>query len=405
MSYVVALDVSMGHSYKVLYEEDKCLSENEIMHNQFGFGSLLDEIHRLLEVPQIVFESTGIYSKVVEKFLQDHHLDYCLLNPLEAKKQTEENTLRSWKTDKADAHRLAQSHFKSQRRVKEKPADSYEKIRALARFYQEVEGKIKRFRMDLHNGLQMTFPELELFFTNRVTPYALTLISFYPHPDFVLTSSRTKIKNKLMKESRKKISEKRAWQKADQIIEYAKQSYPATEKESIQCQKTVYYAQLLLELLEQKEILANQMIKKAGELQCFSLYQSIPGIGALTAALLIGELGDITRFPTNKQLNAFVGIDIRRYHSGKHMGQDHINKRGNPKARKIIYFTICNMIRQQCAAPNHIVDYYYKLKKQPLPKKGKVATVACMNKLLKCMHAMVKTHTKYDYAQTALADH
>ncbi len=33
------------------------------------------------------------------------------------------------------------------------------------------------------------------------------------------------------------------------------------------------------------------------------------------------------------------------------------------------------MIRQQKAAPNHIVDYYYKLKKQPIPKKDKVATV------------------------------
>ncbi|NTQ68244.1 IS110 family transposase, partial [Enterococcus faecium] len=78
--------------------------------------------------------------------------------------------------------------------------------------------------------------------------------------------------------------------------------------------------------------------------------QTFPGIGALTAALLLGELGDITRFETHKQLNAFVGIDIRRYQSGKYTGQDRINKRGNPKARKIIFFTIRNMIRQQRAA-------------------------------------------------------
>ncbi|MCD7137643.1 IS110 family transposase, partial [Limosilactobacillus balticus] len=39
----------------------------------------------------------------------------------------------------------------------------------------------------------------------------------------------------------------------------------------------------------------------------------------------------------------------------------HINKRGNPIARKLLYFTIGNMIRQQHVNPNHIVEYYYRL--------------------------------------------
>ncbi|HGF7695025.1 TPA: transposase, partial [Enterococcus faecium] len=254
----------------------------------------------------------GIYSRPVEKFFQDHHFSYCLLNPLEAKKQMEESTLRSWKTDKSDAHRLAQTHLKNQRQPKEVQSNFYLEMRDLARFYQEIEKKITRLRMDLHNCLQLTFPELEQFFSNRLTPYALTLIRLFPHLDFVLASTRTKIKNKLINETRKKISANRAEQKADQIIHYAQCAYPAVEKDSIHCQKTIYYAELLQDLLEQKEALATQMIKKAEGSPCFLLYQTFPGIGALTAALLLGELGDITRFKTHKQLNAFVGIDIRR---------------------------------------------------------------------------------------------
>ncbi|MBB1127507.1 transposase, partial [Limosilactobacillus balticus] len=76
---------------------------------------------------------------------------------------------------------------------------------------------------------------------------------------------------------------------------------------------------------------------------------------------LMGELGDISRFDNSNQLNAYVGIDIRRHHSGTYAGQDHINKRGNPIARKLLYFTIGNMIRQQHVNPNHIVEYYYRL--------------------------------------------
>lgn len=400
MTYVLALDVSMGKSYAVLYQAEVCIWEGVILHTKSGFDELLSEICSLPHLPDIVFESTGIYSRPVETFCQKNQFTYTLLNPLQAKKQLEEGTLRSWKTDKQDAHRLAQTHWKNQRKLKVPPRGPYQILRDLARFYQEVEEEIKRNRMALHNCLQLTFPELERFFSSRLTPYALTLISQFPHPDLVLQSSPTKIKNQLMKTTRKRISDNRARKKADELFLYAQEAYPAVEADSVHCQKAVYYAEKLQDLLQQKEALRLQLIESASQLDEFDLYTGIPGIGELTAALLIGELGDIRRFDTANQLNAFIGIDIRRYQSGNYSGRDHINKRGNPKGRKILYFAVRNMIRQQRAAPNHIVDYYYKLKKQPLPKKDKVATVACMNKLLKCMHSMVRNHTSYDYAYT-----
>ncbi len=62
--------------------------------------------------------------------------------------------------------------------------------------------------------------------------------------------------------------------------------------------------------------LDEDMIQLAQQLDCFEHIHSIPGIGKLSAAMIIGELGNITRFKSNKQLNAFVGIDIKRYQSG-----------------------------------------------------------------------------------------
>lgn len=404
MELVIALDVSMGKSYKVVYDDQICLSEGEILHNRVGFQMLLDEIKSLPEEPVLVFESTGIYSRPVETFCLKNQLRYCVLNPLEAKKQLENGTLRSWKTDKHDAHRLAQVHLSHYRIEKVQQPDIYNELRDFSRFYQEVEVEIKRIRMHLHNALQLSFPELEQFFSSRITSYALTLIELYPHPDFVLKSSHTKIKNRLIKSTTKKISENRAKEKASQIIEYAAQSYPAVSSSSVQTQKVQYYARQLLCLLAEKEQISEQLIEIAQRLPEFEVLKSIPGIGDISAALFIGELGDLSRFSNHKKVNAFIGIDIRRYQSGKYMGQNHINKRGNPKGRKILYLIVRNMIRQQKAAPNHIVDYYYKLKKQPIPKKDKVATVACMNKLLKCIYSMIRNNTKYDYSYTASAD-
>lgn len=405
MEFTVALDVSMGKSYVVIYQNQTCLYEGEIAHNQYGFEQLLDKIQHLTGKVMIVFEATGIYSKPVEAFCQKNKLPYCLLNPLAAKKQLEQGTLRSWKTDKHDAHMLAQSHDLHKREEKVHQSDSYQNLRDLSRFYQEIEGEIKRMRMYLHNTLQLSFPELEQYFSSRITPYALALIELFPHPALVLSSSTTKIKNLLVNHTTKNISQVRAKQKAEEIMDYAKSSYPAVSQTSVQTQKVQYYARQLLQLLEDKQRVMKQLIQEAERLPEFPLLKTIPGIGEISAALFIGEFGDLSRFSDHKKINAFAGIDIRRYQSGKYQGQDHINKRGNPKGRKILYFIVRNMIRQQKAAPNHIVDYYYKLKKQPVPKKDKVATVACMNKLLKCIYSMTKNNTSYDYSYTVSMDH
>lgn len=68
------------------------------------------------------------------------------------------------------------------------------------------------------------------------------------------------------------------------------------------------------------------------------------------------------RFENHKQVNAFAGIDIRRYQSGKFLAKDHINKRGNKHLRKLLYIVVMNMLKQQHVSQNHLVDYYQKLK-------------------------------------------
>ena len=399
--YILALDVSMGKSYVVIYHETTCLFEQEILHDKTHFNALLQEIYALPERQQIVFEATGVYSRVIETFCQKNHFTYCLLNPLEAKRQLNSD-LRSVKTDKRDAHRLAQTHGQFLR--KQKQSEIYEQTRYLARFYQQIESDIKHMRMNLHTALQLTFPELETLFTNRLSKLALNLVELFLHPDYLAHLSQTKLKNVLKKNTDKKISNQKALAKAQTLLSLAQNSYPAEPIQSISVQKVVYYARQLKQLLMTKEQLTKQLVETAKRTIEFDFYQSIPGIGELSAGLIIGELGDIRRFSTHKQLNAFVGVDTRRYQSGKYIAQEHMNKHGNPKARKNLYFIVMNMIRQQAAGPNHIVDYYYKLKTQPSPKKHKVALIACINKLLKCLYSMVRHSSTYDYSYTVSND-
>ncbi len=110
----------------------------------------------------------------------------------------------------------------------------------------------------------------------------------------------------------------------------------------------------------------------------YNIILSLPGVGPNTAVRLMAEIGGITRFNNNKQLNAFAGIDIRYFQSDKTYFKDKINKRGNKHLQKILLLIIQNMIKQRRYGQNHIVEYY-----------DKVGSIACVNKFLKLLFHLI----------------
>lgn len=398
MADIFALDVSMGKSYCVWYRGKHCLKEFSLVHSKAGFNALRDMIKKA-QKPIIYFEATGIYSRVIEHFCETNGLRFCRLNPLELHLKSE--SLRRVKTDQKDAHRIALTVQENTFRLTVPWKKDYLQLHELSRFYNQLNADWNYRLNHLHTALEQVFPELKQLFVNKTSKLALNIVELFPHPALVRPYSRVKLKNILMASTDKRISKMKAYKYADRLINLAQQSYPAVSSDAIQVDEVRYYTRQLIALARKKEEVIKRMESIAQLLPEYGLYYSFPGIGKQTAAQLMGELGDISRFDNSNQLNAYVGIDIRRHHSGTYAGQDHINKRGNPIARKLLYFTIGNMIRQQHVNPNHIVEYYYRLKeKRPYPKLNKVAMVACMNKTLKCLLSMIKHHEKYHYRYT-----
>ena len=76
------------------------------------------------------------------------------------------------------------------------------------------------------------------------------------------------------------------------------------------------------------------------------LLESIPGIGKVTAARLLGELGNWRRFGSARAAAAYVGLVPRLHESGTSVrARSVLCKIGNARLRKALYFPAMNALR------------------------------------------------------------
>ncbi len=178
----------------------------------------------------------------------------------------------------------------------------------------------------------------------------------------MLDLSKNELSKSIRQSTSKRISDKRVAYLAEKLTALANQSYCAVKKTSPILEEVHYYAKELLRLSEQRQAVLDQMVELAQPLPEYDILLSIPGIAETTATSIIGELGDIRRFQSANQINAFIGIDLRHYESGNFLAKEHITKRGNPYARKILFKCIHNIASVSHTNPCHIADFYEKRK-------------------------------------------
>ena len=64
---------------------------------------------------------------------------------------------------------------------------------------------------------------------------------------------------------------------------------------------------------------------------------AIPGIGLVTVAGFLAEVGDISRFNDPKEIQKLAGLAIVENSSGKHKGMSQISRRGRSRLRKVLF--------------------------------------------------------------------
>lgn len=100
----------------------------------------------------------------------------------------------------------------------------------------------------------------------------------------------------------------------------------------------------------------------------------IHGIGLYGALLIVGELGEVDRFRTEKQVGAYAGLTARVNQSGGHCYHGHITKQGSSWLRWALVEAAMKVIRKD----RKLANFYTRVRKR---SSAKIARVAVARKL------------------------
>jgi transposase len=217
------------------------------------------------------------------------------------------------------------------------------------------------------------------------TKTAHFLLKHYPMPSEILECGLEPLTIHLKKISRGKLGHKRA----QSLYEAAKRSVGIREGRislGLEIQSFLSALEQCNGFIEQVEQEISRLLK---EVSYSRFLLSMKGIGSVTVAGLIGEVGDFNAFSTISELLKCAGLNLYEISSGKRQGARHISKRGRALMRKLLFYAALCTVRT-----GGIMHEHYQRYLQNGMKKVK-ALVAISRKLLGVMFALVRDHTPY----------
>ncbi|WP_164217330.1 IS110 family transposase [Virgibacillus sp. YIM 98842] len=391
MDPVIGLDIAKGESQvQAFLERKKPYKKNfKFTHNLLGlheFYRFYQEVEQVSGLsPAVIFESTGHYHEPVLQFLESHEVTYYLINPVvsyEAKK----TNLRKVKTDAIDAYHLCELYYKEDLETFQKKTMRTMNLRNLTRQHGALTGTYVQIKLQFQTILDQVFPEYHGVFGSLYSKISLKTLLQYPTSYDVKNAKQEELATKMHK-----LGAKRSYSwflnKARELKDAAKRNPFKQSKYHSHLVSLRMYVELLLQYQRHLSKLEEEIDALARTFEEYELIRSIPGIGGKIAATIISEMGEIDRFSHPKKLVAYAGIDPSVHESGKFKATiNRITKRGSSRFRQALYTAV------QCGLTNNRnakLKAFYDQKREE-GKPHKVAVIACANKLIHWIHAMLK---------------
>jgi transposase len=366
-------------------------------NNGRGFQKFWDRVSKAKKfhnLEDIVFgyESTGSYAEPLAHFLRTRSVHMVQVSPMHTKRLKELQGNSPNKTDQKDPKVIADIIELGHALTVVIPEGPAAELRRLTQARERSNERYVALVNQIQSLVAIIFPEFLQVMKDVKTSTARYLLAQCPAPKDMVEYGLYNLTRTIRKVSRGKLKEDRA----EALYEAAKVSVGVTEGMT----SIIREIRELLMAMDASESFTEDLEKEMAHYLKLIPYSSsilsIKGIKEVTAAGLIGEVGDFRRFRTLSEIVKLAGLDLYEISSGKYQGKRRISKRGRRLLRKLLYFAALNTVRRG-GIMHHKYQQYLE---RGMPKTK--ALIAVARKLLGIIFAVVRNQSVYekDFSKT-----
>ena len=323
-----------------------------------GFARLQARLAQTAGVQPVLvgLEATGHYWYALAEHVERWGYQIMIINPLQSAQQIR-NAIRKHKSDAYDAQHITTLVRTGQVKPAVIPGDLAMSCRQLTRLWYALVEQRAKLKLLLNSRLECLWPEFESYLSVPLGTTGRALLRAAPTPQDLLALPMTALTDLLQRASRGRLGE----ELAGHMRVSAKTSIGLARGREGMRRAVLSLLDALDALEPVRQRLLADLEDLASRLPDYLL--SLPGINAVRAVSLHGEIGDIHTFRTPEALVAFAGLDPKVYQTGQYEAPERqISKRGSPYLRR----TLWRMAAIAITTKGPLRQYYQRKRKRGL---------------------------------------
>ena len=334
-------------------------------------------------------EPTGHYWFTLGRYLREQEIKLVMVNPYAVKQTKELDDNDPTKNDGKDPKVIAKLVLDGRYSIPYVPTGVYADLRILSADRQRIVKEIGQIKNRFARWFAIYFPEYCEVFGSYESKSSMLLLRVASTPESIVALGVEGICQIWKEAGIRAVGAKRAT------------TLYETARRSIGHDQGMSAAKLEMALLlEDYEAKAKQLAFVMAALE--STVREIPeaekllaikGIGIISVAGFLAEVGDLRRFESPKQIQKLAGLSLRENSSGKHKGQTTISRRGRDKLRQVLFNAVIPLLAKN-EEFRSLHQYFTTRTVNPLKKKQSAVALCC--KLIRVFYAIMVHGVEYD---------
>jgi len=351
----------------------------------------MKELGQLHEKTDIVFgiEPTGHYWFPLAAFLKEQGIKIVVVNPHHVNRSKELEDNSQTKSDYKDAKVIADLIRNGKYSEPNLPTKEYAELRILMTVREKIMVSLNQVKARIANWFDRYFPEYPRVFKDWEGKTSLMTMHQFPTPEKIVSTGARGVLTHWKTEVKRGVGIKRA----EQLYAAATVSIGLTEGLAAAQIELAFLLEQYNLYGKQEETVMAQVLQIMEHIPGTKQMLSIPGVGMLTIAGFLAEVGDLSNYDHGQQIIRLAGLNLTENSSGKRKGKTRISKRGRSRLRGILFRCMLPVLanNKEFKAMHR---FYTTRKQNPLKKKQSI--IALCGKLIRILFTLGTKQKEYN---------